>query len=138
MKMHTVFSSLKIMPKNSEPLQKKREPQTPIINFWEILSKGQNDSVQQLKKEWQQPNEVVFDWLKRSYVEIIPERELNSLIESYGDLYFYNGGKVAFSSLRDLLENHFNKTLTGEGARNAIKLQGTLKFKEWAFDPTYY
>ena len=104
--------------------------------YAEILSKKQNDLFQQLNKEWQQPDEVVFDWLTRSYIKIIPERELDSLNESYGDLYFHNGGKSAFPNLRDILENHFNKTLTGEGVRNAIKLQGLLKFKEWAFDPT--
>jgi len=104
--------------------------------YAEILSEVQNNSFQQLKKEWQQPDEVVFDWLKRSCVEIIPERELDSLNESYGDLYFQDGGKSAFPNFRDILENHFNKTLTGDAARSAIKLQGALKFKEWTFDPT--
>ncbi|MDL2124554.1 MAG: ATP-binding protein [Deltaproteobacteria bacterium] len=104
--------------------------------YAEILSDVQNNSFQQLKKEWQQPDEVIFDWLKRSYLEIIPERELDSFIESHGDLYFQSGGKAAFPNLRDILENNFNKTLTSESARNAIKLQGVLKFKEWAFDPT--
>jgi hypothetical protein len=104
--------------------------------FSEILSKDQNESFRRLQQEWQQLDEIVFDWLKRSHVEIIPERELDSLNESYGDLYFHNGGKSAFPNLRDILENHFNKVLTGEDARNAIKLQGALKFKEWAFDST--
>ena len=56
--------------------------------------------------------------------------------ESYGDLYFHEGGEGAFSNLREILENHFNKTLTTDIARSAVKFQGSLKFKEWAFDPT--
>ena len=104
--------------------------------YAKILSGNQNDHFEQLKKEWQQSEKVVFDWLKRSHVEIIPERGLDSFIESHGDLYFQSGGKAAFPNLRDILENNFNKTLTAESARNAIKSQEVLKFKEWAFDPT--
>lgn len=122
--------------KDFRTLTEKARTANSHDQYAEILSRVQNDSFQQLKKEWQQPDEVVFDWLKRSYVEIIPERELDSLNESYGDLYFHDGGKSAFPNLRDILENHFNKILTGHAARSAIKLQGTLKFKEWAFDPT--
>ncbi len=104
--------------------------------YAEILSGDQNGSFQQLKNEWQQPDEVAFDWLKRSYVRIISEIDLDLFIESHDDLYFQSGGKAAYPNLRDILENNFNKTLTSESARNAIKLQGVLKFKEWAFDPT--
>ena len=122
--------------KDFRTLTEKARTANSQDQYAEILSDVQNNSFQQLKKEWQQPDEVVFDWLKRSYVEIIPERELDSLNESYGDLYFHDAGKSAFPNLRDILENHFNKTLTGNTARSAIKLQGVLKFKEWAFDPT--
>jgi hypothetical protein len=61
---------------------------------------------------------------------------LDSFNESYGDLYFHQGGKSAFPNLRDLFEQHFNKKLTTEGLRNAVKKQGILQFKEWAFDPS--
>lgn len=122
--------------KDFRTLTEKARTANSHDQYAEILSKVQNDSFQQLKKEWQQLDEVVFSWLKRSYVEIIPERELDSLNESYGDLYFHEGGKSAFPNLREILENHFNKTLTVNAARNAIKIQGTLKLKEWAFDPT--
>ena len=122
--------------KDFRTLTEKAQKTNSIEQYTRILSKDQNDHFEQLKTEWQQPEKVVFDWLKRSHVEIIPERELDSFIESHGDLYFQSGGKAAFPNLRDILENNFNKTLTSESARNAIKLQGVLKFKEWAFDPT--
>jgi len=122
--------------KDFRTLTEKARTANSHDQYAEILSKVQNDSFQQLKKEWQQLDEVVFNWLKRSYVEIIPERELDSLNESFGDLYFHEDGKSAFPNLREILENHFNKTLTTDAARNAIKLQRTLKFKEWTFDPT--
>jgi len=121
--------------KDFRALTEKARTANSHDQYAEILSEVQNDSFQQLKREWPQPDEVVFDWLKRSYVEIIPERELDSLIESYGDLFFHGGGKSTFPNLRDILENHFNKTLTGDTARSAIELQGALKFKDWAFDP---
>lgn len=103
--------------------------------YLEMLSESQNDSYKQLKEEWGQPDDILFNWLIRSYAEIIPERELDSLNESYGDLYFFGGGKKVFANLRDILENNLNKTLTVESAREAVKIQGALNFKEWAFDP---
>ncbi len=102
----------------------------------DILSNDQNQDFHQLREEWRQPDEIVFEWLKRSFVVIFPLRELESTIESHGDLYFQNGGSTIFPILRDLLENNFNKRLTGDYIRKAIKKQGALKFKEWAFDPT--
>jgi len=122
--------------KDFRTLTEKAQKTNSVEQYTRILSKDQSDHFEQLKTEWQQPEKVVFDWLKRSHVEIIPERELDSFIESHGDLYFQGGGKAAFPNLRDILENNFNKTLTSESARNAIKSQGVLKFKEWAFDPT--
>ena len=106
------------------------------VQYAEILSKEQSDAFQQLQQEWPQPNEIVFDWLKRSHVRTPQASDLDSLNESFGDLYFHQGGKTAFPILRDILENYFNKTLTTETARHAVKLQGTLKFKTWAFDLT--
>lgn len=106
--------------------------------YGEILSDDQKRHFDQLKEEWQQDDEILLDWLKRSNVEIIPERELDSLNESFGGLYFYDGGENTFSDLRELLENHFNITLTCDTARQAIKAHGTLKFKEWSFDPTIH
>jgi len=108
----------------------------PIVKREFINCQRSLTNVVGLKEEWKQSDEVVFDWLKRNFVLIIPGRELDSFNESFGDLYFHNGGKSAFPNLRDILEKHFNKVLTVEGTRNAIKLQGVLKFKEWAFDPT--
>jgi len=122
--------------KDFRTLTEKARISNSYDQYKKILSEEQNVSFQQLTKDWRQPNEIVYAWLKRSYVKIIPGRELDAFNESYGDLYFYDGGKSAFPILRDILENHFNKTLTGDAARSAIKLQGALKFKEWAFDPT--
>ncbi len=95
--------------------------------FVEKLSKDQDMSYQKLKKVWDQPQEVVFHWLNRSHVTIFPERELDSWIESHGDLYFMSGGASAFSNLRTILEKHFNKTLKVEGIRNAIKITRSTK-----------
>jgi hypothetical protein len=122
--------------KDFRTLTEKARKANSHAQYAMILSEDQNDSFQQLIEEWQQPDEIVFNWLKRSYIEMIPERELDALNESYGDLYFHDSGKSVFPNLRDILENNFNKTLTVDAARSAIKLQGALKFKEWAFDST--
>lgn len=102
----------------------------------DILSKEQKDQFKQIQEEWGEADSVIFDFLTRSHVVIFPEKELDSQIESYGDLYFQSGGKSAFANFRDVLENHFNKPLTTETVRAAIKSQGHLQFKEWAFDPS--
>jgi len=104
--------------------------------YLEALSEEQNLAYQKLNKEWSQPFEIIFDWLQRSYIRFIPEGELDSFIDSYGDLHFHDGGIKTFPILRDILENHFNNTLTCEGVRAAIKENGELKLKEWAIDQT--
>lgn len=121
--------------KDFRSLTEKARGSNSCAQFIEILSESENKSFQIVEAEWQQPNNVVFEWLVRSHVKFIPKEELDSLIETYGDVYFHNGGKEAFANLREMLEKHFNKRLTVDGVRNAIKLQGALKFKEWKFDP---
>jgi hypothetical protein len=122
--------------KDFRTLTEKARTANSCAQYKEILSKEQEDSFQQLKEEWKQSDEVLFDLLNRSHVVIIPERELDSLIESYGGLYFLGGGEKVFPFLRDFLEKHFNKTVTGDFIRSAIKEQEILKLKEWSFDPT--
>lgn len=122
--------------KDFRTLTEKAQLANSFEEYWNILSKDQEEHFRQLREEWGQPDKIIFDWLRRSRVEIIPERELDSLNESYGDLYFHQGSKSAFPNLRDLLERHFNKKLTTEGLRKAVKEQGILQFKEWAFDPS--
>lgn len=99
--------------KDLRTLTEKARTANSYVQYVEILSKEQNDDFQKLQQEWLQPDEIIFDWLKRSYVEILPERELDSLNESFGDLYFHQGGKAAFPILRDILENHFNNLSSG-------------------------
>ena len=116
-------------------LAEKAQTANSIDQYIQILSKEQNDDFQKLKNEWQQPDDIMLDWLKRSNVEIIPGKELDSFNDSYGDLYFQDGGKCAFPNLRDILEKNFNKTLTVKSVRDVIKFEGSLKFKGWEFDP---
>lgn len=85
---------------------------------------------------WRQPPEIAFEWLKRCHVEVMPDRQLDAINESYGDLYFQQGGKSAFPVLRDILEKNFNKQLSTDTLREILKQQSVLIFKEWAFDPT--
>lgn len=115
---------------------KARLANSPTQYIENALSEKQQDYFKQLITIWNEPDEIVFDWLQRCNVRNIHEKDIESLIESFGDLYFHQGGMTAFPVLRDILESHFNKKITPEIARQAIKSQGSLKFKEWAFDPT--
>ncbi|HSN22787.1 MAG TPA: ATP-binding protein, partial [Methylomicrobium sp.] len=122
--------------KDFRTLTEKAQLVNSVEQYLDNLAEKQEKYFRQVREEWGQSDGVVFDWLKRSYVEILPERELEALNEAFGDLYFHQGGKSAFPNLRDLLEQHFNKKLTTEGLRKAVKEQGILQFKEWAFDPS--
>jgi hypothetical protein len=103
----------------------------------DALSKDQKEQVfPQLHGAWHQPSETAFEWLKRCYVEVIPDRELDAINESFSDLYFQQGGKSAFPVLRDIIEKNFNKQLSTDTIREALKQQSDLIFKEWAFDST--
>ncbi|WPD23686.1 MAG: hypothetical protein SD837_03800 [Candidatus Electrothrix scaldis] len=122
--------------KDFRTLTEKAQLANYVEQYLDNLAEKQEESFRQVREEWGQSDEIIFDWLKRSRVEIIPERELDFFNESYGDLYFHQGGKSAFPNLRDLLEENFNKKLTTEGLLKAVKEQGILQFKEWAFDPS--
>lgn len=123
--------------KDLRTLTEKARISNSYEQYFSALSDDEKKvAYQNLKKEWSQPDKILFDWLQRSHVEIIPVRELDSFIESYGDLHFHASGKDTFPILREILENHFNKTLTCEGVLTAIKENGVLKFKAWAFDQT--
>jgi len=103
----------------------------------DALSKDQKEQIfPQLRDFWRQSPEIAFEWLKRCYVEVIPDRELDAINESFGDLYFQQGGKTAFPALRDILENNFNKQLSTDTLREILKQQSGLRFKEWALDST--
>lgn len=122
--------------KDFETLTDKARMAASFEQYWEELSIRQKDHFEQIKKAWQEADELTFEMLARSYVEVYPNRQLDSLIHTYGDFYFQGGGNQAFPILRDILEKNFNRTLTTEAARDAVKSEGTLKIKEWALDPT--
>ena len=122
--------------KDFRTLSEKARDSNSADEYLRLLSRKQLDCFHQIAAVWRQPNDIAFGWLKRSYIEFIPGRELDSLISSYGDLYFFGGGEILFPTLRDILENHFNKRITTEFAREIIRNHDHLNFKEWALDPT--
>jgi hypothetical protein len=99
------------------------------------LSEKQAEALTELRKYWDVDDATLFDWLNRSIVEIFPERELDTFIESHGDLYFQDG-KGTYSFLRGILEENFNAILTTDELRKQISKKGTLVFKNWLFDST--
>ena len=122
--------------KDFRTLSEKARFSNSFEQFHNEVSKDQLNHFKQVQSVWQQSDDLTFQLLKRCVVNIIPEREIESLINSYGDLYFYDGGKKIFPTLRAILENNFNRKLTTESVREAIKSERTLEIKEWSLDPT--
>ncbi|MER8521256.1 ATP-binding protein [Mesorhizobium sp. M0644] len=104
--------------------------------FLDALSQDQNDAFQQLLAKWATTPDTAYEWLQRSHVVTISETTLEWTIQSFGDLYFLNGGASAFANLRDIAEKNFNKLLTGASLRSLIRENGVLTIKDWALDPT--
>ena len=102
----------------------------------DCLSADDKNNFNKIKQKWNCSKEQGFEWLTRIYVRILPDKEIESLVESYSDLYFQSGRKLAFPILRDLLENKFNKQITTETAREAIRSETHLTLKDWSLDPT--
>ncbi|MDB9744157.1 ATP-binding protein [Fibrobacterales bacterium] len=99
------------------------------------LAAKQTEALAELEIFWKIDDVTLFDWLRRSFVVILPELELDIFIESYGDLYFQDG-KGTYSFLRGILEENFNVKLTTDELRKQVLKKGTLVFKSWLFDST--
>lgn len=103
----------------------------------EALSRDQkDDKFHQLLKGWSVEEATAYAWLRRCECLTLPESELESIIASFGDLYFMRGGSSVFPVLRDYLEERFNKILTTEAVRAEIRDGGKLLIKDWSLDPT--
>jgi hypothetical protein len=107
-----------------------------LQEFVDSLSQEQEIAFRKLLKYWAVDDSRACDWLKRCFSETISEPTLDWHIQSFGDLYFVNGGATAYASLRELAEENFNKLLTISGLREEIKQRGALLIKDWALDPT--
>ncbi len=121
--------------KDFRTLSEKSRIANDLPQLEENLSKKQEDALTELRKHWDVDDATLFDWLNRSIVEILPERELDTIIESHGDLYFQDG-KGTYSFLRGILEENYNEKLTTDELRRQISKKGTLVFKSWLFDST--
>ncbi|GAA6168248.1 NACHT domain-containing protein [Sessilibacter corallicola] len=121
--------------KDFRTLSEKSRTTDDLSQLEANLAKNHKDALTELKKHWGVDGATLFDWLNRSIVEILPERELDTFIENYGDLYFKNG-KGTYSFLRGILEENFNAKLTTDELRDQILKKGTLVFRSWLFDST--
>ncbi|TIL19877.1 MAG: ATP-binding protein [Mesorhizobium sp.] len=104
--------------------------------FIDILSEEQNDAFQQILARWAISPEIAHNWLQRSHIATISESTLERMIQSFGDLYFLNGGAGVYANLRDIAEENFNTPLTSASLRSSIKAKRALTIKDWALDPT--
>lgn len=100
------------------------------------LPGDQKDKLDRLVQAWGVDNATAYAWLKRCNVRVLPESELDGIIESYADLYFVHNGSSIFSELREYAENRFNKTLTTEVVREEIRSAGAPVIKVWSLNPT--
>ncbi|OZG70864.1 hypothetical protein BTA51_23795 [Hahella sp. CCB-MM4] len=121
--------------KDFRTLSEKSRIADDLPQLEDHLSRKQAEALAELRIHWDVDDALLFDWLNRSIVEIIPERELDTFIDCYGDLYFHDG-KGTYSFLRGILEDNFNTKLTTDDLREQIAKKGTLEFKSWLFDST--
>lgn len=117
-------------------LKDKARIANSLAEFSNALSNDQAKDFSELCSCCNCENSIAYQWLKRTDVRFIPASEIDSLIESYGDLYFVHGGKSLFPILRDILEKNFNKSVTKQIILAELQSQGDLKIKEWSLDPT--
>jgi len=122
--------------KDIRALSEKAGIANNALEFTNALSQAQNLAFTQLTDAWDADNDTAFEWLKRCEFLTYPEKELESTISAYSDLYFESDNASAFPELRDYLEEQFNKTLTTESVRSDIRTAGKLTLKDWALDST--
>lgn len=132
---HCYFISQDIA-KDFRTLSEKARFSNSLEQFHNEVSNDQLNHFKQVQSVWQQSDDLTFQLLKRCHVRNIQESDIDSLISSYGGLYFFSAENNIYSILRGILENNLNRKLTTEIVREIIKSESTLKIKEWSLDPT--
>jgi hypothetical protein len=85
---------------------------------------------------WSVDAETGFEWLRRVEAWVLPEKQIDALIDSQVRIAVHEDPGVAFSVLRAFLEARMNRRLTTDDVRRELREEGRLSFKDWALDTT--
>lgn len=100
------------------------------------LSQQQASRFDELIISWGDTDQTTFEWLKRCEFLTLPQREIESAINTYSDFYFESENDDCFPTLRDYVEQRMNTKLTTETVRADFKCGTVLRIKDWALDRT--
>lgn len=115
-------------------LSEKARLSNDLPQFLKGLSQDQNDAFEQILKKWNVVPYTGYNWLGRSHIITISEAVLEGIIESVSDLYFQNGGSIAYAVLRDILEINFNKVINKNSLLSLIAKTKVLAVKDWSIE----
>jgi hypothetical protein len=78
----------------------------------ESLGEQDSGNLAEIRRIWATNPDLTFQWLRRVEVRVIPETEIDGLIDSYIRITFNESSKVTFPDLRAFLENRMNRRIT--------------------------
>ena len=105
------------------------------VDFQRLLNKEERDAIHELARHWGTEPDITRQWLARCIFEIAGEDAIQRETELYLDWYFEDAAS-AFAVLRDHIEQNFNKTISTEKLRSALRSIAGLKLKPEVMDPT--
>lgn len=104
-------------------------------DFEHLLTKELSASLKEITDGWSVGNEVAYGWLRRIHCRTQPEDGLDEYIEAFGRLCFSHDPALVFGSLRDYMEQRFNRHLTTDVVRIELPQSG-VALAHWQLDPT--
>ncbi|MEL6929336.1 MAG: hypothetical protein AAFO95_11965, partial [Cyanobacteria bacterium J06600_6] len=106
-----------------------------VDDFLASLSHAQREKLTDISTALQTDDRTTFNWLRRSYFEVLSQDSIESSTRTISKLLFTDPQLDIFPILRDLLEKNFNRKLTVEEVRQFFA-EAEIGFKDWRLTPT--
>ncbi|MDR6412387.1 AAA family ATPase [Paraburkholderia terricola] len=120
---------------NLRDLTERARTANDYSDFEHLLTKELSESLKEIIDAWSVKNEVAYAWLRRVHCRTQPEDGLDEYIEAFGGLCFSHDPAMVFGSLRDYMEQRFNRHLTTDVVRIELPQSG-IALAHWQLDPT--
>jgi hypothetical protein len=102
-----------------------------VEEFQNAISEDKSEKFETLTKIWACKKSTSFDYLRRTFITIQPDRELSKHITWRGNHLFQTDLEI-FPILRDFMELNLNTVVTRQLVRRWIGQQKGIQFKAWA------
>lgn len=116
-------------------LSSKARVANSVDEFINSLGQGHKQNFIDFSNSLNVEVEDAFQILRRSYFNVLPEKDLNTIINTKMKLIFDGRHEHIEGLLRAYLENNFNKVIDTETIRDYLK-KTNIGFKDWTLDPT--